>query len=489
MLDGATQPNTPVDTPGVTIALDPNSVVSGSLLDLAANSDASTVHGLAFGGNGGTTAITVESSNNTITGNWIGVGADLSSVGLSNYGIEVTGNGNTIGGGAAGDANVIPGSGQDAISIDSPNNDSPTLDNVVQGNLLGLLPDGTPASGQGNGISVSIATGTVIGNNDDPSALGDVRQHPELGNVISGMGDAIDILGGSGGTVVAGNFIGVDRSGVPTGLNARGIVVAGASGNQIGPGNTIAHATNDGVAIAGGGTGNRIVANSIFASGNLGIAVEAETNSNHGIAAPVITSVSGDTVSGTFTSPNFDSVFIELFVNGSCNAPFASGAGQTYVTFAGPVSPGPWTATISGLVVGEGVTATATDTSTNDTSQFSNCVAVHGAPDTESIAFESNRTGNSQIFTMNPDGSNAVQLTHDASTVTDTLPSISPDGHTVVYQSTSGGRSARSGRSTATAATRASSRRRAEQQPTFSPDGDEDRLRQQPQRASSSSSS
>ena len=56
-----------------------------------------------------------------------------------------------------------------------------------------------------------------------------------------------------------------------------------------------------------------------------------------------------------------------------------------------------------------------------------------------SIAFESNRTGSSQIWVMNPDGSNPVQLTHDASTVSDSLPSISPDGHTVVYQSISGG--------------------------------------------------
>jgi Tol biopolymer transport system component/uncharacterized protein YjbI with pentapeptide repeats len=382
VLDGTTQPNTPAETPGVTIALDPQSIVSGSLLDLTGNSNGSTVHGLAFGGltgDGGTTAITVESGSNTITGNWIGVGADLSSVGLSEYGIEVTGNDNTIGGGAAGDANVITGSGQDAISIESPNGDTPTVGNVVQGNLLGFKPDGTPTSGQGNGISVSIATGTVIGVDTGPGGLySDVLPHPELGNVISGMGDAIDILGGSSGTIVAGNFIGVDRGGVPTGLNARGIVVSGSSGNQVGPGNTIAYATNDGVAIVGGGTGNRIPANSIFASGNLGI--DLQSPSNNDIAAPVITSASGDTVSGTFTSSNFDSVFIELFVNPTCDAPFASGAGQTYVTFVGPLSPGPWTATVGGLVNGEGVTATATDLSTNDTSEFSACATVAPPP-------------------------------------------------------------------------------------------------------------
>jgi WD40-like Beta Propeller Repeat len=89
----------------------------------------------------------------------------------------------------------------------------------------------------------------------------------------------------------------------------------------------------------------------------------------------------------------------------------------------------------------------------------------------ESIAFESDRTGNSQIFTMNPDGSNVVQLTHDPSTVTDTLPSISPDGHTVVYQSTSAGVTeiwAINGDGTDP---RQLTTAGSNEQPTFSPDG------------------
>ena len=135
----------------------PGSIASGALLDLAPGSNGSTVHGLAFGGNtgdGGTTAISVESDFDKVTGNWIGVAADSSSLGLSDYGIEVTGNHNTIGGGTAADANVITGSGAaDAISIDSPNSDTPAVGNVVQGNLLGFrartesrLPDKATAS-------------------------------------------------------------------------------------------------------------------------------------------------------------------------------------------------------------------------------------------------------------------------------------------------------------------------------------------------------
>ena len=94
-----------------------------------------------------------------------------------------------------------------------------------------------------------------------------------------------------------------------------------------------------------------------------------------------------------------------------------------------------------------------------------------GASGSESIAFESNRNGNSQIFTMNPDGSNVVQLTDDPSSATDTLPSISPNGHTVVYQSDVSGTDqiwAINGDGTNP---RQLTSLGSNQQPTFSPDG------------------
>jgi hypothetical protein len=385
VLDGTTQPGTPANTPGVTLGFDPNAIVSDwSLVALAAGSDGSTVHGLAFDGltgDGGTTAILVKSNQNSITGNWIGVAADSSTLGLSYYGIEVTGNNNTIGGATPAARNVITGSGGggNAISIQSPNGDTPTAGNVVQGNLIGFRPSGKPSSAGGNGIAVSDSTGTVIGNNDTPNNLVDVQAHPELGNVISGMGDAIDVEDRSSGTIVAGNFIGVDRTGVPTGVNGDGIVVFGAAGNQIGPGNTIAHSNDDGVQVLSTdsvtATGNRIVANSIWDSGNLGIELQS---ANDNLPAPVITSISGGTVSGTFTSFNPNPVYVELFLNPTCDPPFDTGAGQTFVLFV-PASAASWSAQIGGLVNGEGVTATSTDQVTSDTSEFSNCATVGAA--------------------------------------------------------------------------------------------------------------
>jgi CSLREA domain-containing protein len=473
LIDGRTQPGTPARTPGVTIV--PGlGFFSGSLLELAPGSDGSNVHGLAFGGNigdTGTTAISVESNTDFITGNAIGVAPDGSALGLGDVGIEVVGNSNTIGGGTPSLANVIIGSRQQAISVDSPNGDTPTFGNVIQGNLIGLEPNGAPAAAaRGNGISVSQSTGTVVGNDAGPGGLFDqVQPHPELGNVISGMGDAIRILNGSSGTIAAGNFIGVDRNGDPTGLNADGVVVNAASSNQIGPGNRIAHATHDGVWIPSG-VGDRIVANSIFDSGNLGI--ELASGANHNIAAPVITSVSNGVVTGNF--PGFNSsVFIEIFINGSCTGQFASGAGQTFANFTSAGPGETWSASVPGLEPGEGVTATATDALSSDTSEFSNCAAE--VPRAESIAFESNRNGSSEIFLMNPDGSNPVQLTHDPQGVTDTLPSISPDGKTIAYQSNAGGSNQiweiNSDGSNPRQLTSSDANQGTNQQPTFSPDG------------------
>ena len=383
-IDGTSQPGTPPGKPGVTIS--GNGVVNPSGIDLAPGSGGSTVRGLALQGyeTGGEGApaygLDVRSDNNTVVGNYVGLYADASSGYGSDYGIIVTGNNNTIGG-PAGDANVVVSGVQQAIAIQPTTGGPSPVGNVVQGNLIGLQPDGTPSGGAGNGILVSGATGTVIGDNLGPSDLS--LLDPSLGNVIAGTGDAIRLGAGSTGTIVAGNFVGVDRSGTQTSPNADGVVVyGGSSKNQIGPGNTIAHTARDGVEIVDG-TGNRIVANSIFDSGTGGLSgagIDLQNGGNDSIGAPVVTSTAGGTVSGTVSSPNDDPVFIEVFVSPSCSAPYANGAGQTY---AGSETTAPGTFGVvpfTGLTPGEGVTVTSTVDSTDqyqdDTSEFSNCSTV-----------------------------------------------------------------------------------------------------------------
>ena len=55
------------------------------------------------------------------------------------------------------------------------------------------------------------------------------------------------------------------------------------------------------------------------------------------------------------------------------------------------------------------------------------------SPDGSKILFESDRTGNWEIYVMNPDGKDVVQLTNN--TAPDQTPSWSPDGRKIVFAS------------------------------------------------------
>ena len=52
-------------------------------------------------------------------------------------------------------------------------------------------------------------------------------------------------------------------------------------------------------------------------------------------------------------------------------------------------------------------------------------------PPVQKITFQSNRDGDTEIYVMNKDGSNVMQLTHN--TAGDTRPSWSPDGQQIVF--------------------------------------------------------
>jgi TolB protein len=54
---------------------------------------------------------------------------------------------------------------------------------------------------------------------------------------------------------------------------------------------------------------------------------------------------------------------------------------------------------------------------------------------TNKICFASNRSGNEEIWTMNPDGTNLQQITHTNNTVHDRAPTFSPDGKLITFQS------------------------------------------------------
>lgn len=222
--------------------------------------------------------------NNAIEGNFIGIGAAPRTL-LSNGGDGVAlllgATGTTIGGGFPGMGNVISGNAGNGLRI-------ATSSNTVQGNLIGTDSSGTFFQGNDlDGVSlasaaISAASFNLIGGTG-----------PGQGNVLSGnFHDGLGIASYSNafdgsvvdatGNVVAGNLIGLDRSGVMEMGNHRdGVFLDGASGNLIGVMtagffggfNTIGGNGQDGVEVAAGSNahdgspiaanGNQILGNAI----------------------------------------------------------------------------------------------------------------------------------------------------------------------------------------------------------------------------------
>jgi CSLREA domain-containing protein len=248
-----------------------------------------------------------------------------------------------------------------------------SANNTIVSNTIHDTSDGIVVSG-------SDATANVIGDNVGPSELFSIDY--ALGNVlVNNFSDGLEISSGATGTVVAGNFIGTDRVGT-TGLgnDSTGIRVA-ASGNQLGPGNTVTHngSVDTGIFVASG-SGNRIVANSIH--DNLGLGISLGEGANNDLGAPALSSATSSggttTVQGSISGPPAGDYFVEFFRNGACDAS-DFGEGETYLDFATVSVSGPSTSfskSLGGLSIGDVVTVTLTSTATNDTSEFSSCVTV-----------------------------------------------------------------------------------------------------------------
>ena len=196
-------------------------------------------------------------NDNQIEGNYIGVDV-TGTAALANprEGIELYGGtGNVIGGAVAGAGNVISGNGQFGVWVYG-NGGVAANNNVIEGNLIGTDAAGTDAVGNGyGGIEISDGNGNTIGGNSAAAR-----------NVISGnVGPGIILqTAGTTGTLIEGNYIGVDA----TGANA---LANSTFGVDVGPGTT-----NNVVGGSGAGQGNVI-------SGNLNAGVYFEAGSSGSI--------------------------------------------------------------------------------------------------------------------------------------------------------------------------------------------------------------
>src|SRR5581483_1467659 len=247
----------------------------------------------------------------TVLGNVVGLGADGRSVGNGNDGVALADVPNvTVGGAAAGEANVISGNGSDGVQIGGA---------AVTGNLIGTDPTGLAARGNGAaGVRIVGAPGNTIGGTLTPD-----------GNTIAGNGGDGVLLSGAGatGNTIASNDVGLSfRAAPPVALaNGRGIDIAGAASNTIGGqigqgGNRIGANTCEGILVQSG-AGNTIGGNLIgtdLPNGCSGVFVKAPTNVGGDSAARNVISGNGQdgvriqsdgvTVSGNYIGVGPDGV-------------------------------------------------------------------------------------------------------------------------------------------------------------------------------------
>ncbi|HLA62878.1 MAG TPA: hypothetical protein VK610_00505, partial [Rhodothermales bacterium] len=120
----------------------------------------------------------------------------------------------------------------------------------VEGNVFGLLADGTAPTGSpaGAGVVVERADGTVIGGAASAPGTAPGNHFGRLNAAVRVQGNAD---GGAAGTRVAGNLIGLDATGAEARTNGVGVWVQGAAtGTRVG-----GWATGERNVIAGNGTG------------------------------------------------------------------------------------------------------------------------------------------------------------------------------------------------------------------------------------------
>jgi len=346
-INGYTQAGSSANTSAIgtnavlTIELSGASATAGAIgLDLGTNSFPSTIRGLAInrfrvgsGGNNKGTAIRFApaSSGGTVAGCFVGTDVSGSAAAKNEaFGVLVLdAAGVQVGGTALADRNVISGNHLHGVTLD-------TDGNTVQGNLIGVAADGRVAMGNGlHGVAIFRGSDNLIG------------------------------------------------------------------GTTSGAGNVIAGNAGGGVAVLGGGSGNTIEGNSLGGNAQLGIDLSAGTSS---FADGATANDSGDADSGSNNLQNFP-LFSRaeagggvFFVSGSLNSTpsrtfriefFASdsvdasgfGEGQTLIGSVDRTTNPSGNVSFSLLgaapvTTRQYVTATATDTVTGDTSEFSPAIVV-----------------------------------------------------------------------------------------------------------------
>jgi Domain of unknown function (DUF4394)/Calx-beta domain/Domain of unknown function (DUF4214) len=328
------------------------------------------------------------STGNIVAGNFIGTNASGTDAVGNSIGISISSASNTIGGTTAGARNIISGNSSGVVI------GSVATLNVVQGNYIGLNALANAA--------LQNVRGVVTQGNAENNLIGGTVAGAR--NVISGNFTGMFLGSTSAGvnTRVEGNLIGTDPAGTASFPNDGGGVIVLSSSNIIGgttagAGNVIV-SNGVGVIVDFFALGNPILGNSIFANGPIGIDLngdfvtsndegDSDTGGNNLQNYPVLTSatsVSGGatTVGGTLNSTPNSSFRIEFFFSPVLSS-LGFGQGRTFIGSTTVTTDGTGNAsfmvnTLGATPTGQFITATATNNTTNDTSEFSAGAQING---------------------------------------------------------------------------------------------------------------
>jgi CSLREA domain-containing protein len=383
IIDGTTQAGSSCTTAGgLTIELNGTSAGSTNAqagLQLDPGASGSTIKGLVINrfGNYG---MFVNSSSNNFQCNYLGTNvAGTSGLGNHNSGIRISGNSNVVGGSVAGNGNLISGNSGEGIRLVGTGTQ-------IQGNYVGTNAAGTAAlPNGGGGVDIEGSANTTVG-----GATAGAR------NLISGnTGSSGVVIATSSNTIVQGNYIGTDATGTSGLGNKYGVNVNGGAtigGIGAGEGNIIAFNITQGIVVFTSTINNSFRGNSIYSNGGPGIDLgggggvtanddkDPDTGPNNLQNFPVLTPplVGATTVSGTLNSTVGATFIIDVYSNDACDGS-GNGEGKTYLGSTttsttdsnGNVS---FNVTVPAVVVGKPLTATASDSSGTNTSEFSACV-------------------------------------------------------------------------------------------------------------------
>ncbi len=203
-------------------------LIGGTALKLSGNSGGSTIKGFII--NHCTSyGMWIQTNSNTISNNWIGTNNTGSGASANGYGIYVSSSTNNI------IHNVISGNSTGIYFGNVANG------NIIAGNFIGTNPTGMSAIGNGYGVRISSGTGNTIGGTSSADR-----------NIISGNTNVAVYITSASNTVI-GNYVGTDYTGSAAIANtgSSSIYVNGANDNVIG-------APNAGNVVAAGVIGIRI---------------------------------------------------------------------------------------------------------------------------------------------------------------------------------------------------------------------------------------